>query len=100
MYLHLETLRKALRTALLRRPFVLRRWVIVLGFTLLFLVFWSFLGLGRLLDHLFFAGWRRQPVEAPVFIVATPRSGTTFMQRLLSLDSARFKPLLMYEMIF
>ena len=74
--------------------------MIVLGFTLLFLVFWCFLAFGRLLDQLFFAGWRRQPVEAPVFIVATPRSGTTFMQRLLSLDSARFKPLLMYEMIF
>jgi hypothetical protein len=35
-----------------------------------------------------------------VFIVATPRSGTTFLQRLLSLDEARFKPLLLYEMIF
>ncbi|MGI9435185.1 MAG: sulfotransferase family protein [Geminicoccaceae bacterium] len=39
-------------------------------------------------------------VTAPVFIVATPRSGTTFLQRLLSLDEARFKPLYLHEMVF
>jgi omega-hydroxy-beta-dihydromenaquinone-9 sulfotransferase len=100
MYLHVETLRKAVATALLGRPFRLKRWTIVLGFTILFLLFWCFLALGRLLDNVFFRGWRRQPVMAPVFIIATPRSGTTFLQRLLSLDTVRFKPLLMYEMIF
>lgn len=100
MYLHLETLRKALVTALFGRPFRLRRWALVLGFAVLFLLFWSLLALGRLLDSVLFPGWRRQPVSQPVFIVATPRSGTTFLQRLLSLDEARFKPLLLYEMIF
>jgi hypothetical protein len=100
VYLHVKTLRKAVSTALLHRPFRLRRWIIVLGFTALFLSFWCFLAFGRLLDDVFCRGWRRQPVAAPVFIVATPRSGTTFLQRLLSLDSARFKPLLLYEMIF
>lgn len=100
MYLHVETLRKAVATALFHRPFLLRRWALVLGFAILFLLFWSFLALGRLLDNLLFRGWRRQPVTAPVFIIATPRSGTTFLQRLLALDQARFKPLLLYEMIF
>jgi len=100
MYLHLETFRKAIATALFHRPFRIRRWGLVLGLAVLFLLFWSFLALGRILDDLLFRAWRSQPITAPVFIVATPRSGTTFLQRLLSLDEERFKPLLLHEMIF
>ncbi|MGI9436073.1 MAG: sulfotransferase, partial [Geminicoccaceae bacterium] len=64
------------------------------------MVFWGFLALGRLLDNVLFQGWRKQPVTNPIFIVATPRSGTTFLQRLLCLDEKRFKSLCLYEMVF
>ena len=39
--------------------------------------------LGRLVDRILFSGYRRQPVEKPVFIIAPPRSGTALTQNLL-----------------
>lgn len=56
MYLHLETFHKAVRTAFFHRPFRFRRWVLVIGFTMLFVVFLGFLALGRLLDNVRFQG--------------------------------------------
>jgi hypothetical protein len=41
---------------------------------------------GRLLDELLQPGYRRARVERPLFIIATPRSGTTWLHRLLGLD--------------
>lgn len=38
----------------------------------------------RALDHLVAPGQRGQPIRAPVFIVGHPRSGTTFLHRLLA----------------
>ena len=40
--------------------------------------------IGFLLDSIFFSGYRDQPVRKPVFIIGPPRSGTTFLQRLLA----------------
>lgn len=42
--------------------------------------------LGFVLDELLFPGYRRIRVERPVFIVGIPRSGTTFLHRLLARD--------------
>ncbi len=36
------------------------------------------------LDHLFYGAHRRVPIERPVFILGHPRSGTTFLHRLLT----------------
>jgi omega-hydroxy-beta-dihydromenaquinone-9 sulfotransferase len=99
MTLQLGLLVRALRLSLVDAPLSLRRTAYVLVFLVLFAVLLALVGLGRLLDQILFRGWRKQPVAAPVFIVATPRSGTTAMQRLLALDAANFRPLLMYEMI-
>ncbi len=54
--------------------------------------------LGRRVDELLFAGYRDRQVEAPVFIVAIPRSGTTFLHRLMSLDD-QFAHLKLYHTI-
>jgi hypothetical protein len=86
--------------ALFRQRFSIRRWIYVLGFSLLFLSFRFFVVVGRALDHVFFPGFKRQPVNAPVFIIAPPRSGTTLTQNLLSLDDGRFLHLKMYQTIF
>ena len=40
----------------------------------------------RSLDRLFYPDFADEPVESPIFIVANPRSGTTFLHRLLALD--------------
>jgi hypothetical protein len=46
-----------------------------------------------LLDDLLFPGYKKQPVEKPLFILGNFRSGSTFLHRLLSRDSATFTSL-------
>jgi hypothetical protein len=100
MYLHTRLFRRALRISLIERPFRLRRWAYVLFFTGLFLAMWLLVALGRALDHVFFPGFRRQPVTEPLFVVAPPRSGTTLTQKLLALDEKRFVHSRLYQTIF
>jgi hypothetical protein len=56
----------------------------------------GFQGLDELIDR----GWRNQPVEAPVFIFANPRSGTTLLHRLMSFDEQHWVAPLLYETVF
>jgi len=100
MYFNFRLFLKAEYLALFQMPFRLRRWVYVLFFSGLFLLFLAFVVLGRALDHILFPGFRRQPVKEPVFIIAPPRSGTTLVQNLMSLDEDRFLHLKMYQTIF
>jgi len=100
MYFNGKLFLKAEYLALFRRPFRLRRWAYVLVFSGLYLVFLALVILGRGLDQIFFRRFRRQPVKAPVFIIAPPRSGTTLVQKLISLDRQRFVHLKMYQTIF
>jgi Sulfotransferase family len=46
--------------------------------------------LGLLLDELFFRNYRKVSMIQPLFIIGFPRSGTTFLQKLLSLDEEKF----------
>ena len=91
---------RALRLSLFREPFRVRRWAYVLFFSGLFLLFRCGVATGRALDHIFFPGFKRQPVQQPVFLIAPPRSGTTLVQSLISLDEDRFVHLKMYQTIF
>jgi len=100
MYINLRLLRRALRLSLLEQPFRLRRWLYVWLFSALFAVLWVAVAIARLLDDVFFPGYRRQPLRAPVFIIAPPRSGTTLTQKLLSLDEERFVHVELYQTIF
>ncbi len=65
------------------------------AYTLLELVAW----LGLLLDEAFFPGYRDVPIKQPVYIVGNPRSGTTFLQRLLARDERTFTSMRTWEMI-
>jgi hypothetical protein len=51
------------------------------------------------LDHLFYPGHRKQPVDRPIFIVGNPRSGTTFLHRLL-LGAGGMASFELWEMLF
>ncbi len=62
-------------------------------------VMWVLVATGRLLDLIFYPAVRQQPVIAPIFIVAPPRSGTTFLQKLMSLDE-QFVHSKLYQTIF
>jgi len=100
MYLNIGLASKALFHSYLGQPFRLRRWVIVASFMILLSSFWIVVAIGRALDHVFFPGFKRQAIRKPVFIVAPPRSGTTFLQKLLARNRDVFAPVLMYQTIF
>ena len=99
MYFNYKLFLKAEYLALFRQPFQWRRWGYVLSFSGLFLLFLMLVMLGRAADQVFFRRFRKQAVKAPVFIIAPPRSGTTLVQKLLSLDEKRFVHLKMYQTI-
>lgn len=67
--------------------------LVILGFGLL-------LNALRGLDYIFASGFRRVPVRGPVFVVATPRSGTTFLHHLLTLDEENFTYQKLYQTVF
>lgn len=52
------------------------------------------------LDERLFPRWREHRVQAPVFIFANGRSGTTMLHRLLALDEGNFAPYKLYQSIF
>jgi hypothetical protein len=58
--------------------------------TLTYLIFRLIVRVAQGLDDLFFRGYRAQPVRSPVFVIAFPRSGTTFLHHLMCLDEEKF----------
>lgn len=50
-------------------------------------------------DHLFFPGFRKVEVKSPVFLIGHPRSGTTFMHRLLT-QTDEFSVFRFWEVLF
>lgn len=55
--------------------------------------------IGFLVDELFFRGYREVDVSRPLFIVGMPRSGTTFLHRVLARDP-RFTAVTTLESVF
>ena len=98
MYVHLRTLAWLRRGS--RRPLTWRRAAMIGFIALLFVPLVALLQLCRALDHLLFPGFRRTPIDRPVFIVATPRSGTTLLHHLLALDEETFVHLRLYQTVF
>ena len=65
-------------------------------FTILKLSTW----LGFAWDDLFYKEYKQQKLTQPVFIVGNPRSGTTYLHRLLANDSENFSYIRMWEVLF
>jgi hypothetical protein len=57
------------------------------------LLIWSNL----LLDEIFFPAYRQINISQPIFIIGNPRSGTTFLQRLLARDKVNFLSMQTWE---
>jgi hypothetical protein len=49
------------------------------------------------LDDILFPGYRKQPIEKPLFLLGNLRSGSTFLHRLLSRDSETFTSLTIWD---
>ena len=77
-----------------RRVLVMLIFVPLLGLSQL--VHW----LGFLLDEVLFRGYRRVEVREPVFVTGVPRSGTTFLHRVLAQDEDRFTTFTTGELLF
>ncbi len=99
LFIHLKTLGKIIYLNCFRH-FSVRR----LLFTLLFLVVYLFVAIlltvGRLLDEVLFFRYRAVEIKEPVFIISNPRSGTTYLHRLIGLDEERFIYTLLYHAVF
>ncbi|MBN1524283.1 MAG: sulfotransferase [Spirochaetales bacterium] len=67
-----------------------KRIRILIGFVVitpfLFITSW----IGFFLDHIFFPGFRKTQIKRPVFIIGNFRSGSTFLHRILALDTINF----------
>lgn len=72
------------------RQFNWRVWLLSAFFIFLFSLHHLVSLFFRLLDEIFHRGYRKIQIKEPVFIIANPRSGTTFLHRLMALDSERF----------
>ncbi|HKO95126.1 MAG TPA: sulfotransferase, partial [Polyangiaceae bacterium] len=55
--------------------------------------------LARGLDRFLYPAFRGTPIPPPLFVIATPRSGTTFLHHLLALDDERFVGFKLYQTI-
>jgi hypothetical protein len=100
MYIDLSLFLQAEYLSLFRTRFRFRRWAYIFLFTGLFWLMWLIVAFGRMLDQLLFSGFKRQALREPVFIIAPPRSGTTLLQKLMSLDEERFVHNKLYQTIF
>lgn len=54
---------------------------------------------GFLLDEIFFRKYRAVKVRAPLFILGLPRSGTTFLHRMLARDTENYTTMQLWEML-
>jgi hypothetical protein len=77
-----------------------RRVAVFVAFLLLYPLLEIVVWLGLWLDELLFRSYRRVSVDASVFVVGNPRSGTTFLHRLLAKDGDRFTTMALWEIIF
>lgn len=72
------------------RKFRWQVWLLSVLFIFLFFLHQFLSLIFRLLDEIFHRGYKKVQVEQPVFIIANPRSGTTFLHRLIAHDTERF----------
>ena len=100
MYVNLKLLGRACYIQFFERPPLLRRWFWTLAIGVVFGAILCFVAIGRLLDHIFFPRFAKQVVRNPIFVIGTPRSGTTLTQNLLCLDADRFAYFRLYQTIF
>ena len=72
------------------RRFNLRIWLLSLFFIFQYSLNQFIHLIFRLIDEVFFFRFKKTKITQPVFIIANPRSGTTYLHRLISMDEDRF----------
>lgn len=100
MYFDREIFVRVLRILFRPRTFSWRRLVGGGGFLVVLFVMGAIRDAFQALDYVLYPKLRETRVRAPVFVIANPRSGTTFLHRLLSLDSEQFTYMRTWETLF
>lgn len=83
-----------------RAPFGFRRALVLVFAMPVFIGVQSIHAVCLLLDELLFPGYRRVQVGRALFITGIPRSGTSFLQRTLAIDTDRYTSLTTWEALF
>jgi hypothetical protein len=78
----------------------LRRIGVLLFLFPVFIIFKLLQVIGFAIDDLFYKDYQRQELSQPVFIIGNPRSGTTFLHRLLAKDEQNFSTIRTWEIFF
>jgi len=97
-YIHLKTFFKIIYLQCFKH-FSVKRLLITVLFLVLFSIVSFLVIFFRLVDEILFPGYRKVEIKKPVFIIANPRSGTTFLHRLFCLDDERYGYTLLYHTI-
>lgn len=97
--LYIRLLKETLFPGVPTGPGGLRRRLLILLFTPFFLLTQSVHWLCFLLDDVLFPGYRKIRIREPLFVVGLPRSGTTFLQRVLARDESRFTTTRLWELL-
>ena len=87
-YVRYSTLGKIIRETY--RQFNWRVWLFSILFIFLYALNQFIHIIFRLFDEFFYSGYKKKEIKEPVFIISNPRSGTTFLHRLISLDKENF----------
>lgn len=98
LYIHFKTFFNIIYLNCFKH-FSWRRLLATIVLVIVLVIVCSFLLIFRLMDEILFFRYRKTKIEKPVFIVSNPRSGTTFMHRLLAMDEERYAYMLMYHTI-
>ncbi|HEY3495504.1 MAG TPA: sulfotransferase, partial [Polyangiaceae bacterium] len=99
MYVHVRSLGWLTSRGLVKGPLSLRLTGYAFGFGLVHGLLGGTVSLARWLDGLVYPTLELAPIPAPVFVLATPRSGTTYLHQLLALDEERFASCRLYQTI-
>ncbi len=81
------------------RP-TIKRVMLMSAFLPVLLISQTLHWIGFLLDEIFFRGYRSIEIQRPLFIVGVPRSGTTFLHRLIAKDTDQFTTFSLWELLF
>lgn len=90
----------ALYLTFTKRRVTIRRTLFTVFAVCLYLCFRVVVRVGHVVDDVFFRGYQEQAVHSPLYIVTFPRSGTTYLHRLMCLDEERFTYLKTYQTLF
>lgn len=92
-------LRTFFRTGRTPARLSVRRLAVMIVFLPLLLLLQTVHWLALIADEVLFPGYRRVEIRRPLFIVGVPRSGTTFLHRVMSADTERFTTFSLWELI-